>query len=315
MAPRGSQTSPQIRKLILEHSKSGKTVRNIAEIVNKPKSTVFNIIKRYGGTETFQNVAKPSKRKIFSDADERWLMRQIKQKPYLSAPRLAAEAEIHLAKKANPETVRNVLRKHNYNGRVARRKPFINKVNKLKRVRFAKDHRNKDLSFWNKVIFTDESKYNIFRSDGRSFVWRRPNEELSEKNLRPTVKHGLGSVMVWGAISAAGPGNLHIIEGIMDHKYYINILRANLAETAEKLGLANDYYFYQDNDPKHKAHNVRCWLLYNCPHVLETPPQSPDLNPIEHVWAYLEEKLRNYQISCKSDLISALKEEWGRITP
>lgn len=125
----------------------------------------------------------------------------------------------------------------------------------------------------------------------------------------------MGSVMVWGAISASGPGNLHIVEGIMDHKYYINILRANLPETAEKLGLTNDYYFYQDNDPKHKAYNVRNWLLYNCPHVLETPPQSPDLNPIEHVWSHLEEKLKNHQIRNKSDLITALKEEWEQISP
>ena len=77
----------------------------------------------------------------------------------------------------------------------------------------------------------------------------------------------MGSVLVWGAISAAGPGNLHIVEGIMDHKYYLDILRTNLAESAEKLGLTNDYYFYQDNDMNHKAHNVRSRLLYNCPHI------------------------------------------------
>lgn len=315
MAPRGSQTSPEIRKLIMEHFKKGETIRNIAEIVKKPKSTVFNIVKRYANSENYENLPKPSKRKIFSDSDERWLVRQIKKNPNLSAPKLASEAEIRLGKTANPETIRNVLRKHDLHGRVARRKPFINKVNKQKRVNFAREYRNKDFSFWRKVIFTDESKYNIFRSDGLSYIWRKPNTELLKQNLRPTVKHGLGSVMVWGAISAAGPGNLHIIEGIMDHRYYIDVLKSNLSTTAEKLGLGNDYYFYQDNDPKHKAYNVRSWLLYNCPHVLETPPQSPDLNPIEHVWSHLEQKLKSRQISNKKELVVALKEEWSNISP
>lgn len=164
-------------------------------------------------------------------------------------------------------------------------------------------------------MFADESKYNVFRSDGRSYVWRRAKEELKEKNLRPTVKHGGGSVMVWGAMSAAGPGKLHIIDGIMDQTMYLNILKSNLKSSARKLGIESHFYFYQDNDPKHKAYNVRNWLLYNCPHVLETPPQSPDLNAIEHFWSHLEEKLKKHSISNRNELKTALGEEWSKIEP
>ncbi|GFW22371.1 transposable element Tcb1 transposase [Trichonephila clavipes] len=49
-------------------------------------------------------------------------------------------------------------------------------------------------NFWKKVIFSDESKFNIFGSDGRRTVWRKPNTVLDPKNLHPTVKHGV-SVM------------------------------------------------------------------------------------------------------------------------
>lgn len=67
-----------------------------------------------------------------------------------------------------------------------------------------------DEEFWKNVLFCDESKFNIFGSDGRSYVLQTPNTELH--NLRPTVKHGGNSVMVWGAMSVAGVGNLHFID-------------------------------------------------------------------------------------------------------
>lgn len=119
--------------------------------------------------------------------------------------------------------------------------------------------------------------------------------------------------MVWGCMSAAGTGQLCVIDGIMDQTKYLTILKENLMQSAEKLGVRDNFHFYQDNDPKHKAHNVRLWLLYNCPHVLETPPQSPDLNVIEHLWAYLENQLKKYTITNKKTLESALKVEWAKI--
>ena len=131
--------------------------------------------------------------------------------------------------------------------------------------------------------YTDEIKFNLFRSDGQSYIWRKPNEELKEKNLKATVKHGGGSVLVWACMSSSGVGELCIIDGIMDQTKYLSILKQNLVPSLEKLGIKDIFQFYQDNDPKHKAHAVRMWLLYNWPRVLETPPQTPDINVIEHL--------------------------------
>ncbi|GFY20644.1 transposable element Tc1 transposase [Trichonephila clavipes] len=49
--------------------------------------------------------------------------------------------------------------------------------------------------FWNEVIFSNESKFNIFGSDGRRMVWRKPNTSHHPKLTTPTVKHGGGTVM------------------------------------------------------------------------------------------------------------------------
>ncbi|GFS75483.1 uncharacterized protein TNCV_1640891 [Trichonephila clavipes] len=77
---------------------------------------------------------------------------------------------------------------------------------------------------------------------------------------------------------------------------YINTLKENLKQNAQDLNLGDDFWFQQDNDPKHTAHNVKLWLLYNIKNQLRSPPQSPDLNPIEHLWDLLERKIRQHTL-------------------
>lgn len=83
------------------------------------------------------------------------------------------------------------------------------------------------------------------------------------QNFVPTVKHGGGSLMVWSHMSAAGVGDLVIIEGIMDQHAYFDILKTHLRSSVEKMGILDTFRFYQDNNPKYKSYLVRQWLLHN----------------------------------------------------
>ena len=215
----------------------------------------------------------------------------------------------------NPETVRKHIRKAGYNGRVARKKPYISEQNRKRRLEFAREHIKYDADWWRNVIFADESKFNIFGSDGRRHVWRKPNEELNPRNLKPTVKHGGGNVMMWGCFSSAGMGEMEFIDNIMDHMGYLRILKNHLHSSAEKLGIRNTFHFYQDNDPKHKAYNVRGWLLQKCPKVISTPAQTPDLNPIENLWQELDDRVRKKPVTLTDELKRRLREEWNGIDP
>ncbi|GFX83616.1 transposable element Tc1 transposase [Trichonephila clavipes] len=80
-----------------------------------------------------------------------------------------------------------------------RRKPFVSKANRKKRIDFAKDNENQERNFLNSVIFLEESKFNIHGSDGQQKVWRKANAALKPNNMRGTVKHVAGSIMVWVA--------------------------------------------------------------------------------------------------------------------
>lgn len=128
----------EIRELVIKNFNDGKSVRAIGEIVNRSHSTVYDIIKRFKSTKSLENKPKSGRPKSFSNTEERWIVRQIKENPKMSAPKLATEVSKHLTKTVHPETIRLVLRKANFNGRVARKKPLVNKRNRIKRLKFAK---------------------------------------------------------------------------------------------------------------------------------------------------------------------------------
>lgn len=302
------------RQLVIFHNAKGKSYQEIAELLCMRKSTVGNIVRRFKNEDRIEDNARSGRPKKLTEHDERVIIRTIKRDPRISAPKLVSVVAESLAIDVSESTIRRVIYREGMHGRIARKKPFVSEVNRIRRISFAKDHLSHGIEFWKRVIFSDESKFNIFGSDGRVNVWRKPNTELQKEHLRATVKHGGGSVMVWGCFSADGPGKLVFVEGIMKKESYLKILQDNLKSSADMLGIGSNFMFYQDNDPKHTAHIVREWCLYNCPKVIKTAAQSPDLNPIENLWQILDLAIRKRNISSREHLKTALAEEWAKIS-
>lgn len=67
------------------------------------------------------------------------------------------------------------------------------------------------------------------------------------------MKHGGGSVMVWGAMASGSVRNRVFVETTMDKFHYLNILKENLRSSATKLDMQDDFRFLHDNDPKYSA--------------------------------------------------------------
>uniref|UniRef100_A0AAZ3R5I6 Transposase n=1 Tax=Oncorhynchus tshawytscha TaxID=74940 RepID=A0AAZ3R5I6_ONCTS len=121
----------------------------------------------------------------------------------------------------------------------------------------------------NKIIWSDETKIELFGLNAKRHVWRKPG-------AIPTVKHGGGSIMLWGCFSAAGTGRLVRIEAKMNGAKYRKILDENLLQSAQDLRLGRRFTFQQDNDPKHTAKTTPEWLRDKSQNVLELPSQSSD---------------------------------------
>ena len=133
------------------------------------------------------------------------------------------------------------------------------------------------------------------------------------ENTIPTVKHGGGSIMLWGCFSAAGTGWLVRIKGQMNVAKYREILYENQLESTRDLRLGWRFTFQQDNDPKHTAKTTWEWLRYKSLNVIEWPSQSPDLNPIKHFWRDLKIALQRRSPSNLTELESFCREEWEKL--
>lgn len=304
------------RKIIINfHAKKGKSYAQIASLLDIKKSTIAKTVQRWkneGRVASAEKTGRPSKLSIRM---RRILKRIIDKDPELSIRKIVTILQERHGITISYESVRTAIHKYGYKSCSRRKKPHISKKNRVDRVNFAKKYLDEPPEFWEKVLFTDESKFNIFGWDGRIRVWRKPQDGLNPKYTAKTVKHNGGGVMVWGCMAANGVGNLHLINGIMDQYVYIDILKKNLRSSTDKLGITRDYYFQQDNDPKHTSLNARLFLTYNTPHMIKSPAQSPDLNPIEHLWDVLERRLRMHVVRSRTHFQELLMSEWGNILP
>ena len=137
---------------------------------------------------------------------------------------------------------------------------------------------------------------------------------FEKQNLVHAIKHSSGGVMIWGCMAASGVSGLIFIDCTLDHTGYLNALKENLKQSARDLNLRDDFWFQQDNDPKHTAHSAKLWLLYNIKNELNTPPQLPDLNPSEYLRDLLELKIWQHSITSKDMLKSVIIMKWNNIS-
>lgn len=113
-----------------------------------------------------------------------------------------------------------------------------------------------------------------------------------------------GSIMLWGCFSAAGTGALVRVELKLNVAV---ILNENLVHSL-KVYLPTKQW---NKDPKHTAKTTQEWLRDNSVNVFEWPSQSPDLNPIEHLWSdWLSTDGPPFNLT---EIERMCREEWQKI--
>lgn len=312
--PRSKEIQEEMRKKVIEIYQSGKGYKTISKAVGLQQTTVRAIIHKWRKLGTVANLPRSGRPTKITPRVRRKLIQEVTKEPRKTSKELQASlASVKVS--VHDSTIRKTLAKNGIHERVPRRKPLLSKKNIKARLTFAKKHLDDPEDCWRNILWTDESKIELFGTCAARYIWRKNGTAFDKKNMMPTVKHGGGNVMVWGCFAASGPGQLVVIEGKMNSAVYQKILKENVWTSVCALKLKRSWIMQQDNDPKHTSKSTSEWLKKNKIKVLEWPSQSPDLNPIEMLWCDLKRAVHARRPSNMAELKQFCKEEWAKIPP
>lgn len=269
-------------------SKTGLSLSTVNYQLEKLKKT--GSLKHRGGNGRPHSITTSMSRSI---------SQQLRYNKNASAIDITNKLQKTFNRSMSSRTVTNWFHEHGYRNVLPHQTPMLTERHKEKRMEWCLAHRNQN---WDRVIFSDESSFQLFRNTIRRWTLR------PEKETKPVPKDRK-KIMVWGAFSGKGTVGFFPFMEIMDSHLYVDILKNNLVESA-KYQFGHRWTFQQDNDPKHTSKFTRKWLSDNVPILLEWPANSPDLNPIENLWSIIKRRVEKKNPRNINKLREEMLLEW-----
>ena len=137
-------------------------MREIGDLISRNHNTVKKIVDKYNKSGKLQNIDHRRRPRRLNNTQIRSIVRTVKANPFESAVQIAKNVSELSGKSVSASTVRRALHENGIYGRKPRKKPYITETNQKRRLEYAKKYENKDFSFWSNILFSDESKFEIF---------------------------------------------------------------------------------------------------------------------------------------------------------
>lgn len=122
------------------------------------------------------------------------------------------------------------------------------------------ERKNWTYTDWSRVIFSDESNFQIVNRKTRPYI-RRLNEKFSSRYIQKSLQSDGGSIGAWGCVAGSGIGECKLYSGRMNSVFYLEVLEKALSPSSTNLiPRGNPWEFVQDWAPCHPAHVLRDWF-------------------------------------------------------
>ncbi|GBO34571.1 Transposable element Tc1 transposase, partial [Araneus ventricosus] len=244
-----------------------------------------------------QGVGRPH---VIREKGRRRLSRLVKQNRRQTVAQLTARYSAGPSASVSEHTVQRPLLDMGLCSRRPTRVPLLTKHHRQLRLQWAREHRDWTMGEWRRVAWSDGSRFLIHHVDGRVRVRRLPGKHLLNSCTTGHTQACGGGIMLRGMFSWAALGPVVVVEQTMKAANYMNIIADQLHPYMAFIFPTGNGIFQQDDAQYHKARIVLVWFEEHTDefHLMSWPPNSPDLNPMEHIWHVMERQLRAQTPPC-----------------
>ena len=189
----------------------------------------------------------------------------------------------------------------------AKRNILLRDANRMKRLAFCQELLTWPDEKLDRIMFTDETMVKAYPNGEKVFYRGDP---MNKNIVSPVVQQGGAGQMRWGCISVNAYGPLVAIQGHVTGDSYLKMLKDFVKPELDASRQAGTVLiFQQDNAKPHSTAPVKAYLGNWGYEVLNWPPQSPDLSPIENIWNVM--KMRMKALRDKSNHEERYDEDLG----
>ena len=291
-------------EIITLYQYANKSQREISRIVGVSKSSVDRIVKndvdpkRKGRCGRKKKASPEAIQMMISESERNPRNSSSDLRNYLAS----------LGVQVTSRTVRGYLLKAGRRARRPIKKQLLTEEMKRKRLAWAETYKEWTKEDWRKVLFSDESHF-LVQGQHSQYVRRSKNEEIREDHMNQFVKNPQKR-MFWGSFSYTGVGSLYPIEGIMNGDKYMQVINNKVLPDMQDAFPNNDGIFQQDLAPCHRANKVKQLFSEKGISLLDWPGNSPDLNPIENLWAIVKLEARKRDCTTLHKMTLAIIDIW-----